>query len=75
MLRRVGEFNEIEAHDLSLKMRRSEKTYFFQGEFPHETVKGLRNITYADLFRYQSLDELRGCIITKGKSSQSASCW
>ena len=59
MLRRVGEFNEIEAHDLSLKMRRSEKTYLFQGDFPHETAsKGSRSITYADLFRYQSPDEL-----------------
>jgi hypothetical protein len=59
MLRRVGEFYEIEEHDLSLKMRRSEKTYLFQGVFPHDTAfKGQKSITYADLFRYQSPDEL-----------------
>jgi hypothetical protein len=43
MLRRVGEFYEIEEHDLSLKMRRSEKTYLFQGDFPHEIAfKGFK---------------------------------
>jgi hypothetical protein len=60
MLRRVGEFYEIEAHDLSLKMRRSEKAHLFQNDFLHETapIKGSRSMTYADLFCYQSPDEL-----------------
>jgi hypothetical protein len=61
MLRRVGEFHEIEVHDLSLKMRRSEKTFLFQGEAPHENESGVgqRSITYADLFRYESSHDLR----------------
>jgi hypothetical protein len=59
MLRRVGEFCEIDAHDLSLKMRMSEEAYLFQGDFSHDTAfKDARSITYADLFRYQSPDEL-----------------
>jgi hypothetical protein len=60
MLRRVGEFYEIEAHDLSLKIRRSEKTYLFQGDNPHAglSVRDKRNMSYADLFRYTTPDEI-----------------
>lgn len=66
MLRRVGELSEIEAHDLSLKMKSSDKTYMFEADYPHGSESSFRqrSITYADLFRYKLPQEL--CLPSRG---------